>query len=260
LLTGDRDDRRVVGTSFKAPARCRAALALALGLVVLPALPARASLPDVCAAMAGATERAEGIPPGLVLAVALAESGRWLEADRRSQPWPWTVTAGPESFYLASKQDALQKVRELRAAGRSNIDVGCMQINLGYHGDAFASLEEALEPASNVAYGARFLKRLRLQTRSWARATARYHSSDPDRGKAYRDKVYRLWHEVRHGQIARDETPVRLAGSLHEQAPPQQDAAPPAPRRLILPARGGASAPAPGAISILRGRQTSRPE
>ena len=49
--------------------------------------------------------------------------------------------------------------------------------------------EQALEPASNVADGARFLKRLRLQTRSWARATARYHSSDPDRGQAYRDKV-----------------------------------------------------------------------
>jgi hypothetical protein len=260
LLTGDRDDRRVAGTSCKAPGRCLAALALALGLVVL-APPAGASLPDVCAAMAGATERAEGIPPGLVLAVALAESGRWLEADRRSQPWPWTVTAGADSFYLASKQEALQKVRELRAAGRANIDVGCMQINLGYHGDAFASLEEALEPASNVAYGARFLKRLRLQTRSWARATARYHSSDPDRGKAYRDKVYRLWHEVRHGQIARDETPVRLAGSLHEQAPPQPEAAAaPAPRRLILPGRAGSSSPAPGAISILRGRQTSKSE
>ena len=68
-----------------------------------------------------------------------------------------------------------------------------------------------IEPASNVAYGARFLKRLRLQTRSWVRATARYHSSDPDRGKAYRDKVYRLWHELRHGPIAAGSPPVRLA-------------------------------------------------
>jgi hypothetical protein len=219
-------------------------------------LPARADLPDVCAALARANERTEGIPPGLVLAVALAESGRWLGTGRRSQAWPWTVTSGTDSFYLDSKQEALRKVRELREAGRSNIDVGCMQINLGYHGDAFVSLDEALEPASNVAYGARFLKRLRLQTRSWARATARYHSSDPDRGKAYRDKVYRLWHEVRHGQIAgRDEPPVRLAGSLLEQESTEQEAAIPSPRRLILPRIGGGStAPTPGAISILRGR------
>ena len=229
--------------------RCTA-VALAIGLA---ALPARAGLPDVCGALASMHERAEGIPPGLVGAVALAESGRWLAADRRSQAWPWTVTAGADSFYFGSKREALGKVRELRAAGRSNIDVGCMQINLGYHGDAFGSLEEALEPASNVAYGARFLKRLRLQTRSWARATARYHSSDPDRGKAYRDKVYRLWHQLRHGEIARVDPPVRLAGALLEQAPPEPGSAAPLPRRLISPGPGGGP-PAPGAISILRGR------
>jgi len=226
-------------------------LALAFGLAALPAGSARADLPDVCGALAGATERAEGIPPGLVLAVALAESGRWLEADRRSQPWPWTVTAGADSFYLTSKQDALRKVEELRATGRSNIDVGCMQINLGYHGDAFASLDEALEPASNVAYGARFLKRLRLQTRSWARATAHYHSRDPDRGKAYRDKVYRLWHQLRHGEIPEVAQAVRLAGSSLDQGSPEQAPEIVSRSRLILPGVG-AAVPARGAL-ILRG-------
>jgi hypothetical protein len=234
--------------------RAPLALAAALVLLVLSSGAARASLPDVCSALAAATERVEGIPPGLVLAVALAESGRWLEEQGRSQPWPWTVTSGKDSFYLASKQEALRKVRELRAAGRSNIDVGCMQINLGYHGDAFASLEEALEPASNVAYGARFLKRLRLETRSWARATGHYHSRDADRGKAYRDKVYRLWHQVRHEQLGRPLAPVRLAGSLLEQAPAARPAAPAPRRRLILPGIGGEPALAgPGAL-VLRGR------
>jgi hypothetical protein len=221
----------------------------------LSARPAVASPADICGALARETERAEGIPPGLVHAVALAESGRWLAGRGHSQAWPWTVTAGSDSFYLESKQDALRKVHELRAAGRSNIDVGCMQVNLGYHGDAFASLEEALEPASNVAYGARFLKRLRLETRSWVRATARYHSSDPDRGKAYRDKVYRLWHELRHGPIGAAPPPVRLAGSLLGIEPDSSRAEPAVRPRMILPSSGtkGSSA-APGAISILRGR------
>ena len=101
----------------------------------MPALPAGAGLPDVCGAIAEETERAEGIPPGLVRAVTLVELGRWLAEDRRTQAWPWTVTAGPETYYLASKHEALRKVKELRARGRSNIDVGCMQVNLGYHGD-----------------------------------------------------------------------------------------------------------------------------
>jgi hypothetical protein len=114
----------------------------------------------VCAALARRAERAEGIPPGLVEAVALAESGRWLADEGTTRPWPWTVTSGPDGFYLASKREALRKVQELRNQGRTNIDVGCMQINLGYHGHAFASVAEALEPAVNVAYAIRNAARL----------------------------------------------------------------------------------------------------
>ena len=98
---------------------------------------------------------------------------------------------------------------ELRTEGRTNIDVGCMQINLGYHGHAFASLAEALEPASNVAYGA--VPAAAARERSWARATARYHSAHPERGQAYREKVYRFWEQVRDGRVA-DRAPLRLAG------------------------------------------------
>ena len=140
--------------------RALAVLTLNVAPSLLPAWPVTAGLPDVCGTIADQTERAEGIPEGLVRAVTLAEAGRWLPEDHRTQAWPWTVTAGPTTYYLASKREALRKVRELQASGRSNIDVGCMQVNLGYHGDAFASLDEALDPTSNIAYGARFLKQL----------------------------------------------------------------------------------------------------
>ena len=233
-------------------ALARAATTLALSLACgLAAAPADAGLPDVCGRIASETERAEGIPEGLVRAVALIESGRWLPEDGQTQAWPWTVTAGPETFYLPTKHEALRKVRELRASGRSNIDVGCMQVNLGYHPDAFASLEEALDPASNIAYGAKFLKHLRVETRSWARATARYHSSNPDRGQAYRAKVYRRWQELRHDRIM---APIRVAGAVARPEPVEAAAGPPAPRpRLILPTRDGKPAP-PGAIAIIRGQ------
>jgi hypothetical protein len=229
-----------------------APILLVATLAMLPR-PAAATLPDVCGAVAAQTEKAEGIPPGLVRAVALAESGRWDATLGESQAWPWTVTSGGESFFLPSREAALRKVRELQAEGRSNIDVGCMQVNLGYHPNAFTSLEEAIEPASNIAYGARFLKRLRLETRSWARATARYHSSDPDRGEAYRDKVYRLWHELRQSRPGAD-SPVRLAGSPRgvDQEPLGADQRPRS--RLVLPGSGDDDRPPPGAIAILRGR------
>jgi hypothetical protein len=182
--------------------------------------------------------------------VALAESGRWLADQGTTRPWPWTITAGSDSFFLSSKPEALRKVNELLREGRSNIDVGCMQINLGYHGDAFGSVAEALEPAANVAYGAQFLKQLREETRSWARATAHYHSRHPGRGQAYREKVYRFWHQVRHGRVV-DQVPTRLAGRpLIANATAPLPASP----RLIVPGRPRADRKAPpGGIPILRG-------
>lgn len=176
---------------------------LSLALALMVALPAEASVRSVCASHAAAQERANQIPPGLVQAVALAESGRWLAEDQATHPWPWTVTSGSDSFYLATKDAAIAKVQELKARGRTNIDVGCMQINLYYHPKAFASLDEALDPISNVAYGTRFLKELRMQTRSWGKATAYYHSQNRTRGNAYRSKVYKFWRKLQKQNVVR---------------------------------------------------------
>jgi hypothetical protein len=223
---------------------------LALAVVSCAGQATAGPVDGLCAALARQAERTEGIPSGLVEAVALAESGRWFAHDGTTRPWPWTITAGSDSFFLSSEPEALRKVHELRSQGRSNIDVGCMQINLGYHGDAFASVADALEPAANVAYGAQFLKKLREETRSWARATAHYHSRHPQRGQAYREKVYRFWHQVQGGRVV-DQVPTRLVGRplVADATPP-----PPAPARLIVPGRTRADRQAPpGAISVLRG-------
>ena len=159
--------------------------------------PTQANMRSVCSQFAAEQETAKRIPPGLVHAVALAESGRWSEQDQSTKPWPWTVTSGKESFYLSSKEEAIAKVRELKGRGRTNIDVGCMQINLHYHPDAFSTLNDAFDPSKNVAYGTKFLKSLRDKTRSWGKATAYYHSQNRARGIAYRNKVYKLWRGLR---------------------------------------------------------------
>jgi Transglycosylase SLT domain len=208
---------------------------------------------ELCGVLANQAERTQGIPRGLVHAVALAESGRWLAEERTTRPWPWTVTSGSESFYLPSRAAALRKIEELRAEGRSNIDVGCMQVNLGFHGDAFASDAEALEPARNVAYAARFLKQLQAETRSWEQATAHYHSRQPARGRAYREKVFRWWRALLdRPKVERPE--IRVAGASSTAA---EGAAAPAPtdrERLIVPGRQqGARPAAPRNLLVLRG-------
>ncbi len=152
-------------------------------------------------------ERELKIPARLLKAVALAETGRWDPVQRASFAWPWTVTAGKGGTYHDSKADALKEVRALKARGRSNIDVGCMQINLFHHPNAFASLEEALDPMRNVEYAARYLARQYAATGSWTEAAGAYHSTNPDFNQSYKMKVVALWNKARDTAPA-DKTPA----------------------------------------------------
>ena len=152
---------------------------------------------DLCAAATARQERADGIPSHLLRAISLAETGRWDTVDRVNLAWPWTVTAKGEGRYFDTKAAAVAEVMTLKARGIRNIDVGCMQINLYYHPDAFANLEHAFDPAFNVAYAAGFLKNLHVSQGSWNRAAGAYHSKDPTLGAAYRSRVMRLWSGVR---------------------------------------------------------------
>ncbi|MSO74873.1 MAG: lytic transglycosylase domain-containing protein [Alphaproteobacteria bacterium] len=75
----------------------------------------------------------------------------------------------------------------------SSIDVGCMQVNLAYHGDAFDRIEDALDPIKNVAYAAHLLTTLKEQHGSWSATVAAYHSSKPERATPYCQKVAETW-------------------------------------------------------------------
>jgi hypothetical protein len=171
-----------------------ALLALAL------ASPARAeAAPDgdpwaVCAAATDAAEAMRpDLPAHLLGALAKVESGRWHAASKARLAWPWTVMAEGRGRYLPSKAAAIAEVRALKARGVSNIDVGCMQVNLHWHGRAFESLEQAFDPAHNVAYAAAFLLDLRASENSWTKAIGVYHSRTPKFSGPYRSKVFRHW-------------------------------------------------------------------
>ncbi len=64
-----------------------------------------------------------------------------------------------------------------------------MQINLAQHPGAFASLDEAFDPVTNVAYGGNFLQALFRQRGDWPTAIAAYHSSTPSIGADYLKRV-----------------------------------------------------------------------
>lgn len=136
------------------------------------------------------------IPTGLLSAISRAESGRWNASDAAIVAWPWTVTTGGKGHFLPNRADAVAYVKSLQADGVENIDIGCMQINLKYHPDAFVSIEHGFDPHANAAYAAEFLSERFKVSKSWIRAAGDYHSTTPDLNRAYRNKVTRLWKDT----------------------------------------------------------------
>ena len=149
----------------------------------------------VCLRYVRAYERSQDIPQGLLTAISYVESGRTAPGTDTLVPWPWTINAAGRSQYFESKQEAVEGTLALINEGVRSIDVGCMQINLRYHPNAFRSLEEAFEPSANVAYGAQHLRSLRANLGTWPQAVERYHSSDDGRRADYRERVLNFWEE-----------------------------------------------------------------
>jgi hypothetical protein len=174
------------------PGMLRPVLCVAL-LGSLTVLPARAETRrdsdwTACRRAITAVEPGSGIPAGLLGAIALVETGR-ADPSGRPEPWPWSYNTGGEGHAAATKAAAIAEVTTLLASGVRSIDVGCMQVNLLHHPDAFPNLEQAFDPAANTRYAARFLTQLRGRTTDWGDAIARYHSGEAERGANYHRRV-----------------------------------------------------------------------
>ena len=159
---------------------------------------------EICRAAIARVERATRIPKNLMQAIALVESGRPDPIKGANVAWPWTINAEGKGAYFATKAEAVAEVARLRARGVRSIDVGCMQVNLHHHGEAFASLEEAFDPLANALYAAAFLNQLKEETETWQRAVQRYHSATPEKGQPYQAKVDRKWRQE-HARLAEEQ-------------------------------------------------------
>jgi len=173
-----------------------AALAAAAGVLLGGAAAQAQDVAFACRDQANAIEHALGLPPGLLLAVGRVESGRSDPAGQDVLPWPWSVNDEGEDHVFGSAFDAIAYVVAARARGSRSIDVGCFQVNLQYHPEAFATLTEAFDPAVNARVAGEFLTELYGRSNSWERAVELYHSATPWRGAAYRDLVLARWAEA----------------------------------------------------------------
>lgn len=161
-----------------------------------------------------ATEMAQRLPRAVLFSVAMVESGRFNRATKKTRPWPWTINAEGRSFYYKTKREAVDAAKQLVKDGVRSFDVGCMQINMRYHPNAFIDFEAAFDPITNVAYSAEFLKRLYARTGSWPESIAAYHSQTKTRSQPYFARVIDVWTD-QHERIS------ELAHMLREQAKAQ---------------------------------------
>jgi hypothetical protein len=155
------------------------------------AAPPAASPGEACRVAILAAAARHGIPPDLLLAISLVESGRRDPATGTRMPWPWTANAEGQDYRFETSAQAAAWVRQKQAGGLASIDTGCMQVNLRYHPEAFATVEDAFDPVRNADYAARFLRSLYDGPAggAWMRAAGFYHSQTPERAEWYRGLV-----------------------------------------------------------------------
>lgn len=132
------------------------------------------------------------LPLDTLHAIALKESGKYHNKHQINVIWPWAVRFAGKPYYFSSKKEAVTFVKQQLKAGNNNIDVGCMQINLKYHPNTFASIEQALEPRYNIEAAAMILSKKFAGLQSWELAIAHYHSARKERGRRYFYDVHKI--------------------------------------------------------------------
>lgn len=133
------------------------------------------------------------VDPKVLAGIALNESGL------NGHAWPWTLNIAGQGYFFRSREDAYRVVQSLIARGRSDFDVGIMQINWGYHARRFASPWDALAPATSIRVAEDILNENYSKTHSVAKAIAYYHSANPVPGQAYLARFARHLNQIQAG-------------------------------------------------------------
>lgn len=141
---------------------------------------------DVCYYWARIAEAHYKMPPGLMTAIVQHESrGR-----------PNTLNVDGKAFYFSSPVEAARAIQRM-AKTSYEIDVGCSQITIRWHGAAFRDIGALLDARANISYAAWHLASLKDRFGSWQKATERYHSFQAERGRSYACQVMRVMKESR---------------------------------------------------------------
>ncbi|SAK57418.1 lytic transglycosylase catalytic [Caballeronia temeraria] len=133
------------------------------------------------------------VDPKILAGIALNESAY------NGRPWPWTLNVAGRGFFFRTREDAYRAIRYLISHGRSDFDIGLLQINWGYHSKRFASPWDALAPATNIRVAEDILNENFRLTHSAAKAVAYYHSANPAPGREYLARFVKHLSQIERG-------------------------------------------------------------
>ncbi len=136
-----------------------------------------------CEKAIAAAEKKYGLPPFILRAISITESGR------NHKPSPWAMNIMGKSHFAAGP-DEVEAIVNHYGPG-SSIDIGCAQVNLRWHARRFDDWRSLIDPEVNADYAAFYLLELRRETGSWGRAVSAYHSRTNWRGANYACTVSR---------------------------------------------------------------------
>jgi len=143
-----------------------------------------------------------GVPPALLYAIALQESGTDLQG--RQIPWPWTlnIAGQPRRFMTRDAAcAALHNALDQRTGQR--IDVGLGQINVGYHVQRVTQLCDLLDPYQNLTVAATILREQYKPAEGWLNAAGSYHRpAGGEPAERYRSSIQQRLSGIRGGSQA----------------------------------------------------------
>lgn len=199
-----------------------AASIIGIMVALLPqaALSRQAAQTTLCDAAARDAARQTGVPAAILMALTRMETGRQEAGTGELSPWPWAVNVAGRGHWFRDRDTALGFLRQTRAQSGDSFDVGCFQINHRWHGHAFDTLDQMLNPAQNALYAAQFLKQLHAETGDWSKAAGAYHSRTPRFARIYRARFDR----IRRGIVA---VPPSMPSNSKGPKPRADIAAPP---------------------------------
>ena len=152
---------------------------------------------EICQMAVVRMEEKYKIKNHLLETILSVESGTWNQQKSRFEAWPWSVNVNGKGYRYKTKDEAVAAVKKFQKQGYKSIDVGCMQINLKFHGREFESVEDAFEPQKNVEYSAKFLANLYKKYGNWQKAATTYHSKVPSHASIYRNRLLKRFNKLK---------------------------------------------------------------